>query len=362
MTTIVTRQGKGAPLTNAEVDANFTNLNSDKLEKTNNLSELSNASAARGNLGLGAMATLSSVTLTGDATGSGSSSISVTLANSGVTAGAYGSSTSVPVVTVDAKGRVTGVTTAAISGSLTFTGDVTGTGSTGASTSLTLANSGVTAGTYANATVTVDAKGRITSASSGASGVSSFNTRTGTITLTSGDVTTALGFTPFSSAGGTVSGDLTMASGKNIVLGRTSENARDTGIKLPSGQDLGEMDRSNQYYDDLTANCSGYLPTGNCSGNAYWTPPNGNWWTWGVSGVPTTNCANYGAYDGGGGFTQSFNAVSVGTYYDAYYLAADEIGGGEYRRNYRNCNCGSFNCRTNCNCNCACVCQCCGCC
>lgn len=32
MSTIVTRAGKGSPLTNAEVDANFTNLNSDKLE------------------------------------------------------------------------------------------------------------------------------------------------------------------------------------------------------------------------------------------------------------------------------------------------------------------------------------------
>ena len=32
MATIVTRSGKGSPLTNTEVDANFTNLNSDKIE------------------------------------------------------------------------------------------------------------------------------------------------------------------------------------------------------------------------------------------------------------------------------------------------------------------------------------------
>ena len=32
MATIVTRSGKGSPLTNTEVDANFTNLNTDKLE------------------------------------------------------------------------------------------------------------------------------------------------------------------------------------------------------------------------------------------------------------------------------------------------------------------------------------------
>jgi hypothetical protein len=35
MTTIVTRSGKGSPLTHNEVDANFTNLNNDKVETTN---------------------------------------------------------------------------------------------------------------------------------------------------------------------------------------------------------------------------------------------------------------------------------------------------------------------------------------
>jgi hypothetical protein len=34
MSTIVTRAGKGSPLTHTEVDNNFTNLNSDKLESS----------------------------------------------------------------------------------------------------------------------------------------------------------------------------------------------------------------------------------------------------------------------------------------------------------------------------------------
>ena len=47
MSTITTRAGKGSPLTNTEVDDNFTNLNTDKLEDITNesLADLSNVSA-----------------------------------------------------------------------------------------------------------------------------------------------------------------------------------------------------------------------------------------------------------------------------------------------------------------------------
>jgi hypothetical protein len=159
-------------------------------------------------------------------------------------------------------------------------------------------------------------------------------------------------------SGDTMTGSLTMSNGANIISSRPGDDARNTGIKMSDGQDLGEMNRSTQYYDDRANNCNGYMPNGNCAGNPLYTPPNGNWWTWGVSGVPTGNCANYGAYDGAGGFSQSFNAVSVGFNYDAYYEAANEIGGSEQRRGFKNCNCGAFNCRTNCNCNCNCNCDC----
>jgi hypothetical protein len=52
MSTVTLRNVKGSPLTNAEVDANFSNLNSDKSEKAANLSDLTSASTARSNLGV----------------------------------------------------------------------------------------------------------------------------------------------------------------------------------------------------------------------------------------------------------------------------------------------------------------------
>jgi hypothetical protein len=70
MTSITTRAGKGTPLTHTEVDDNFTNLNADKLEASNNLSDVSSASAARTNLGLGTAATTASTAYATAAQGS----------------------------------------------------------------------------------------------------------------------------------------------------------------------------------------------------------------------------------------------------------------------------------------------------
>ena len=89
-------------------------------------------------------------------------------------------------------------------------------------------------------------------------------------------------------------------------------------------------------------------------------PRNGNWWewsSWGFAGIPTSNCANNGAYDGAGGYTSSFQPISVENIFSGY-TNTDELGGTYQSRTVQNCNCGSFNCRTNCNCNCACACAC----
>jgi hypothetical protein len=50
MSTVTLRSVKGAPLTNTEVDNNFSSLNSDKMEKTSNLSDVADTAASRTNL------------------------------------------------------------------------------------------------------------------------------------------------------------------------------------------------------------------------------------------------------------------------------------------------------------------------
>jgi hypothetical protein len=55
------------------------------------------------------------ITLTGDVTGSGYSTINTTLANTAVTAGTYGNASAIPQFTVDSKGRITNATSFTIS-------------------------------------------------------------------------------------------------------------------------------------------------------------------------------------------------------------------------------------------------------
>jgi hypothetical protein len=142
----------------------------------------------------------------------------------------------------DASGNIINITvdaTHVTSGTLAaarlpaFSGDAT---STAGTSSLTLANSGVTAGTYTK--VTVDAKGRVTV---GASLVSAdLPTYTGTIT--SSQVTTALGFTPYSSANpnGYTSnvGTVTSVSGTGSVSGLTLTGSVTTSGSLTLGGTL----------------------------------------------------------------------------------------------------------------------------
>ena len=150
MSTIVTRSVKGSPLTHNEVDTNFNNLNTDKIQSGNTVAALTITSAtvtdlavtgitsfdgAQGTAGqvltsagtgnTPTWATVSgSISVTGgDLTLSGNTGTAITnatLATVNSNTGAFGSSSSIPVITVNGKGLITAVSTSAVAGGQYF--------------------------------------------------------------------------------------------------------------------------------------------------------------------------------------------------------------------------------------------------
>jgi hypothetical protein len=251
MVAIVSRAGKGSPLTNAEVDANFANLNNGKVETNSsaviaalgytpynatNPSNFLDQAGVRGSFSVTGDLTYNSTTgvfgvnvpVTSVAGKTGAVTLvkaDVGLGNVDNTADASKSVASAAILTtarliggvsfngsaninlpgVNAAGNqdTTGSAATLTTGrTIGMTGDVTWTsasfnGSANVTGTATLANSGVTAGSYTTANITVDAKGRITSASSGTSGLS----------ITDDTSTNATRFLTFTSAtSGSVSG------------------------------------------------------------------------------------------------------------------------------------------------------------
>jgi hypothetical protein len=176
----------------------------------------------------------------------------------------------------------------------------------------------------------------------------------------------------------------------NLVVPNAGADARSLGMVKADGTPIDALDRATTSATVINTGTpyAGYMSSGiaagatnpldkdpnynttqtyeNASGQAInqaidlKKPRNGEWWNWasyGFAGIPTTNCQNDGGYDGAGGYSSSFQAVSVDNIFSGW-TSTDELGGTYQSRTVQNCNCGSFNCRTNCNCNCACQCNC----
>lgn len=235
--------------------------------------------------------------ISGDATGSGNTSIVLTLANSGVTAGTYNN------VTVDAKGRVTvGSNVSYLTGnqSISLTGDLSGSGAT--SISATIASGAVTLGKMANLAAN--------SIIGNNSGVSAAPTA---LTVAQVQSLLGLGSAAYTSASSYLTGNQTITvSGDASGSGATSISLTLANSGVTAGT-----------YNNVTVDAKGRVTSG--SNVAYLTSYTDTNTTYTVSASTAAGGAFIDLTAGGTGGTSTYVKLASSNYLGISRTAADTI-------------------------------------